>query len=144
MPNNNNDNNTNYTRISGEELKERGGKIVISTGEPTTFEEAVDTFVERLRSVLLERQYQHGATSINELGLYGVYWMTRLKVARMKAKFDPVSETVIEGRDPLDDFLDLAGYGCIGWLKLTGLWGLPLAEDTEDEDDEPFYIPREH
>lgn len=116
-----------YERISGEEFDEKGKPFLIGTApmEPSTFEEALDEFLVALKDVLMERQGQHGSTSIDELGMYGVYWMTRLKVARMKAKFDPTTEKVIDGRSPRDDFLDLAGYGAIGWMMLMGLWGKP-------------------
>jgi hypothetical protein len=74
------------------------------------------------------------------MGIAGLYWMCRQKLARVKAKINFVDEKIIDGRDMSDDALDLGGYGCIIWLWIKGWWGLPLEDDIWRDDEQT----REH
>ena len=126
----------NFRKHEGEQVAdtrntyEDGTPVGIERLGPQTFEEGVDLYLEGLRKVLLERQYQHGASSINDMGIAGLYWVMRQKLARLKAKINFQDEKILEGRDPQDDLLDIGGYGCIGWLWIKGLWGLPLENEN--------------
>lgn len=91
---------------------------------PKTYEQAVDAILAEMRQILVERQRKHGSASIDEVGEDGLYWLMRLKLGRMRAKWDGKQWT----GDPTDDLLDQAGYAVIQLMRLRGQWGLPLAD----------------
>lgn len=72
-----------------------------------------DRFTALLLNTLRERQARYGTRNIT--GPAGVLARVEDKVARLR-------QSVRDGQFDSNDWMDLAGYGAVGWLLQIGLW----------------------
>lgn len=119
-----------------------------------TFEQAIDSVYESMRSIMISKQKLRGSGNIDNQGLMGV--VTRMKddklerimksvkrdVLREQLLNDGVPEQIVNqyypsrivaeqhAEDSLeDDLLDVANYAIICVMVLRGIWGLPVVSE---------------
>ena len=122
---------------------------------PRTLEEALESFWEDAKAVMLTKRRMRGHENITAQGLYGVITrvvedkMARIKRtvgdmdlrARMRERGIPqniINEHVPRptneaGEELEDDFVDAANYFIIAWLLWQDWWALPLASELPNK-----------
>ena len=102
-----------------------------NTMNPKTFEEAIDLVLAEMRETLIKKQRLYGSENINSFGEIGILVRMNDKMERLKnlimnnkkATYEPIEES----------FLDAACYGLIGLMWRKGIWGLPMAGETDEK-----------
>jgi hypothetical protein len=93
-------------------------------GGLATFEDAIDSVLADLRSVLMCKQHDYGPGNILDFGEYGVLVRANDKMARLKNLLKNGEAPANEALE--DTWIDLANYGVIALMVRRGLWGLPM------------------
>jgi hypothetical protein len=118
---------------------------------PTSFQGVFKEIYDEAFNLLVERQRKYGPENIRSQGIYGV--LTRLsddKIARVKQS---LQGTVVNGKielEPIldaeatdtfeDALLDIANYALIALSLHRGVWGFPLDEDLDEDEEEGIDI----
>jgi len=102
----------------------------VTIPSPTTFEEALDYVSAICRKVMLNRQQKYGSGNISAFGRVGVLVRLSDKVERLKTLLSKGNTAADESEE--DTWLDIANYGLIGLMLLSGLWGLPMETEVRD------------
>jgi len=98
---------------------------------PRTFEEALDRKLAECREVMIRKQLDYGPHNISLRGPLGV-------VVRLTDKVERAWNLLTSGRPPeneslYDTAVDIANYGLILMLLLSGEWGLPMEAEAGEE-----------
>lgn len=100
--------------------------------QPKTFEEALDERLAECRRVMLAKQRDYGPGNISLWAEIGV-------AVRLTDKVERLRNLLTKNRKPSNESLrdtavDIANYGLILLKLLDGVWGLPMEDEMERED----------
>ena len=99
--------------------------VVVDSGIPNTFEEALDQVWAKSRKVMIERQRKYGPNNITRHGEQGIVVRLDDKIERLMNQMEFADDTHEDG------WIDVCNYALIAQMLLRGIWGLPLEESDE-------------
>ena len=94
--------------------------------KPRSFEDALDTILAEMRSVMIERQLKYGPENILDCGKAGIAVRMSDKAARLRHAWLNGKGTDATDESVEDTLIDAANYAIIGLLLGRGWWGLPM------------------
>lgn len=108
--------------------------LQFGTKKPATKDEAYDLLIAGIKHISERKNHDYGADNIGELGIKGVFVRIHDKVKRLKQLVWLAKTPAVEDESVQDTFLDLANYGLIALMLMTGWWDLPWKSDIDNQE----------
>lgn len=103
--------------------------------EPTTYEQALDCALARLREVLIRKHCDYGPKNILHFGEYGVVMRVQDKVSRLEQLVPPKGyaspDRAVADETVDDTWVDLVNYAVIALMLRNGTFTLPMANKPD-------------
>lgn len=104
-------------------------------GHPETYEQAIDSVLNEMRSIMLAKQHDYGSKNIATFGETGVLVRANDKIERLinllwTKRTQPKNESIE------DSWLDLANYSVLALMARRGWIELPVAGQDGEEDND--------
>ena len=93
-----------------------------------TFEEAVETVMQEMTSIMIDRQRKYGHRNILEFGEMGILVRASDKLARLKNFYIDKQGQEVSDESLDDTWTDLANYAIISLMLRKGIFERPLKE----------------